>query len=647
MDARLLEAGGNPQEAYSRLSSGDYEVIDTELQRATGKSHQSRRYFLENYFTINTKGEGVGGQRLQTVYPFTDTQEILWEECVKDWNVGKPLWLLLLKARQIRWSTLVQGCIFQSTITTKLTNSLVIADELKRSNRIYDMSDLAYNCLPWWMRPERAIDSRAEGHVLFDRKNKEERITKPGLNSHFFIDAANKPSGSSRGFTLHNVHATEFGLWAHAKILTSDIKPAVPLKNPNVVFVVEGTAKGAGEKNAFLRMWNLAMSGRGQFRPVFAAWWREKTYCKPFPSKKEADKFVFTKEERELVAKVKDEFGYRITKAQMSWRREQAEQVEATEGDAEMVEQEYPSYPRSAFRSGGLCRFNLKNLAHMEVADVRIPIWAGDLLHRRTPDGKDTPVLVRYFARKPFSEEPVTPFDREALTKGPLWIWEWPNSKDIYYEASDPCAGMKGMDNSSIQVFRVPRKGERIRQCLEYRGYADAKELAKMAVSIGKMYNQCELAPECNTLTEHIGNILHVHQYPKIYRWRRQDRIKNRLSWFYGWETNGKSRNDLMTRFNSLLNDGSIEIRSSRLLSECQNFVQMEDSDRFEAAAGEHDDVLFAAMICCYCLLELDPKLFAAVETPPVRDPKIQRYNTDYSLFDEMENEGQPSYNML
>lgn len=649
MDARLAEAKGNQADAFARLSSFEQQLVDREIALATAKTPNGRRYFLENYFIINTKGEDEGGQLLQSVSPFTDTQEILWDEFVINWNAKLPLFLLLLKARQIRWSTLVQGVIFQDTITTPNTNSLIIADEFKRSNQIYKMSDLAYTKLPWFMRPEKATDNKGDGIVQFDRKDKEERLTNPGLNSHFFIDAANKPSGSSRGFTLHNVHATEFGLWTHAKILTSDILPAVPKKNPNVTCIAEGTAKGAGEKNAFLKMWKLAMEGKGRFRPVFAAWWKEKTYSKPFPSQSEYDMFFLTKEEEELVEKVRDEFGYQITKEQMAWRRQEAEQVEATEGDAEMIEQEYPSFPRSAFRSGGLAYFPLKNLARMEVSDVRLPIWAGDLIHKRDDKGNDKPVLIRYFARNPRSTDTVTAHDRTRLTQSPLWIWEWPNSKDLYYEASDPSKGIVGLDFSAAQVFRVPRKnGERIRQVLEYRGYADPKDLSKIVCTIGHMYNTCEMAPECNNMTEHIGNVLHVHKYPKLYRWRRRDKIHNSFTWFYGWDTGShKSREDLLVRFKSLVKEFSIEIRSSRLLSEMQSFVQMEDSERFEAAAGEHDDALFAAMICCYCLLEMDPALFQKIETDQLPDPKVGKHNTDFSLFDDADQSAQVQFNML
>lgn len=646
MDARLLEAKGDEVHVYERLTSSEQKAIDIELARATDKTHQSVRYFLENYFVINTKGEDWEEQRLQTVYPFTETQEILWAEFEDVWSKGMPAWFLLLKARQIRWSTLVQGAIFQRTTTRKNTNSLVIGDELKRSNQIFNMSNLAYNKMPWWMRPEKQLDNRGEGIIKFDRKDKDEALRNPGLNSTFFVDAANKPTGSSRGFTLHNVHATEFGLWQHPKIWTSDILPAVPKKNPMVICIAEGTAKGSGENYSFLRMWNTAMQGRGLFRPVFAAWWKEKTYCKPFPSTLEEEQFAFTREEHELIDKVRDEFGYTITKEQMNWRREQADQFSATENDPEMVEQEYPSYAKSAFRSGGITCFPKRKMSQIEVRDVRLPIWAGDLEHIKEND-KDKPYLIRYFS-KPSVRRELTQTENNNINAAPLWIWEWPSSKEMYYLASDPAGGIQGLDFSTIQIFSVPRRnGEKIRQVAEYRGYADARELAKMVCTLGYMYNTCEVAPECNHMTEHIGNILHVHKYPRIYRWRRQDKTKNRFTLFWGWDTGTqKHREDLIERFRAYMKDDSLEIKSARLLAECQSFIQADDSDRFEASAGEHDDLLFAAMIAVYCLKELDPKLFEISSNDQLPEPGKGAHNTDHSIFDEQE-DGAAQFNML
>ncbi len=641
---RLSDAKNDIPAMRASLTASEQQIIADELQRVSTPDPAAVRYFLENYFVINTKGgnedDDMAVQELRTMYPFMEPQEVLWndkEGVVYSWERKLPLWWIMLKARQIGWSTIVQGMLFHRVIFNKNMNVLVIADELTRTQNIFDKSLLAYNNLPFWMRPEKQYDNRGKGILRFDRMDPDERMVNPGLNSQFFTDAANKPSGSSRGFTLHGFHASEFGLFLRPKILTQDIIPATAKRNPLTIAVVEGTAD-EGHNKTYKKMWEMAVHGKSHFRPMFAAWWKERTYCKPFPSDMEEDAFVFSPDEKELCSKVRDEYDYEITKEQMNWYRQEADQFEATESDREMMEQEYPSYPKSAFRTGGICAFPRKKLTQIEKRDVRTPIWWGELVFRMDGD-QEKPVFIKYGPAKRDAAGQIIG-DQQELSPyaAPLWIWEWPVSTDIYYEASDPSQGIpdphERTDFAAAQIFRVPRKaGERIRQCLEFKGYVDPRTLSKIVCTLGKFYNTCEMAPECNTLTEHIGNILHIHKYPNIYRWRRQDKISGHWTNFFGWETQSKSREDLMARFKALLIEDSLEIRSQRLLDEAQSFID-DGTGRFEASGDQHDDVLFAAMICVYCLMELDPRLFKLVDTEPLDTTNRDFHNTDYSLSD-------------
>lgn len=644
LDHRLISCNGDVALLKSRLTLDEQESIDVELHRASSPDPASGRYFLENYFVINTKGESAA-QELQTMYPFKESQEVLWDDFEFCWKNKLMTWWIMLKARQIGWSTVIQGLLFQRVIFNRLMKILVIADEWNRTNNILGMSILAYNNLPFWMRPEVQYANRGKGIWHFDRKDDEARIVNPGLNSTLYSDAANKPSGSSRGFTLHGAHMSEFGLFRNPRIVTSDIIPALAKGNPLVISVVEGTAD-EGHNAAYKRMWEEAMKGKGMFRPLFAGWWKEKTYCKPFPLQVEEEEFLFSPEETDLAKKVKDEFGHAITKEQMSWYRQQADQFEATEDDRDRMEQEYPSYPRSAFRSSGKCAFNRKRLTQIEISDVRSPIWFGDLTFK-VEGAKETPVFDRWGPTR----RPDGSIDRTGQARAPLWIWEWPNSKDLYYGASDPSQGIPGRDNSAAAIWRVPKRlGERIRQCLEYQGYANPATLAKIMVTMGKFYNKCEISPEANIMTEHLQNIIHIHKYPNLYRWRRQDKITNHWTTYFGWETNHKSREDLIARFGALMLDNQLEIKSQRLLDECNLFID-DGSGRFEAAGGTHDDTLFASLICVYCLREfllgLDPSLLATAEEPPLENTKKDFSNTDYSLEDKEDEMQDTEFSML
>lgn len=626
MDARLAEAGGDQIICLQMLRPDERAAIDLELARALSSHPEGVRYFQENYFVINTKGEGEV-QALQTLFPFKESQELLYEDFLYCWNNGLAVWWILLKARQLGWSTWVQSAIFQRTISTPLTRSLVIADEKDRSAHIFGMSVLAKNKLPWWMRPE--VQNERVGDLLhFDRKEAEERINNPGLNSTLYVDAANKPTGSSRGKTLHNLHASEIASYQNPQVLTSDIIPTVPKTNPNTFCVLEGTANES-RTPYFRRMWRAAMEGRVRFRPIFAAWWKEPSYSIPFRTAVEREAFKRDDDEDQLAEKVRAEFNYEITDEQLNWRRIERAEFEAVEEDPDQFEQEYPSYPEAAFRPRGMCYFPRKKLKQIEVRDVRPPIFYGDIRVENK-----VPKFIQY---KP----PLT------VEEAPLLIWEWPNTRDIYYQGSDPSEGISGKDYSALSMFRIPRtRGEQIRQVLEYRDYVPPKQFAPIACSLGHFYNTCELSPEVNTLTEFIGNIRHIFNYPKIYRWRRADKATNAMTMFVGWETNYKSRFDLMTRFRSLMIEDSIVIKSQRLINECSTFVD-DGSGRWEATGDNHDDLLFAAMICVYCLIDVDPNVFALVEDPPVDSEGKDFQNTDAIPGDMMEDEGIPDYSML
>jgi hypothetical protein len=617
MDRRLALAKGNVGTALANLTPDERRTVQTELAKVSGWGPDSVRYFLENYFVINTKGEDWEPNQLQTISPFKEPQEIFWADFEYCWSNKIPTRWILLKARQIGWSTLVQATLFQRVIFNKNFKALVMADELVRSNSIFDMSLLAYNNLPYWMRPEMQYANRGKGIFKFDRKDEELRSIRPGLNSEFTVDAGNKPQGSSRGMTLHSAHISEFGLFRNPRIVTSDILPAIPKRNPLVVCVIEGTAN-EGFNQAYQDMWDMAQRGKGLFRPLFAAWWAEKTYSKPL----HGELFEFSKEETELAVKVKEEYGHVVRPEQMAWYREQADQFEATEGDRDRMEQEFPSYPRSAFRSAGLCFFPRKKLSHIEVRDVRKPAWFGDMTFTEE-EGKAVPTLVKY--------------PKEMMGEAPLWIWGFPKSSELFYLASDPAQGIPGKDFGGIQVMRVPKKpGERIEQVAEYQGYADPRTLAKIVVALATTYNMAEVAPEANAMTAHLEYIIHVAQYPKIYRWRRADKVTGHWTNFLGWDTNHKSRNDIMSLFRSLLIEDTMLIHSSRLMKECQTFID-DGTGRYEANPdkGFHDDILISAMICTYCLFHMDPNLFRVVDAEPPRNDGRSKQNTDWSLFDE------------
>lgn len=610
LDEHLEECGGDIKKAVSTFKTYHLELITPEIDKVADNSPAAIRYYLENYHVINTKGEGEP-PRLQSLCPFKESQEILWadfEYCIAN---KIPVFWILLKARQVGWSTLVQAMVFYRTIFNRLIKSLVIADEKVRAGSIFSMSRLAYDNLPYWMQPEIQYETK-DDQIKFDRKDKDERMRNPGLNSTLYCDAANKPSGSSRGMTLHCMHASEVSRYNDPSILSSDIFPAIPKNNPLTVACLEGTAEG--RKYFYRDMWEAALKGRDKrWRPIFTGWWQEKTYFLPFRSDKERKEFIFNEDELDLQKKVEDEFGYTINPEQMNWRRAEGQAYEAIEGDFDKVEQEYPSYPESAFRTSGKLFFPKKRLNAIEKRYVRKPFWYGEI-EPAMEDGKEIKRMIKY----------------QDMYDSGLWVWEMPEVGQIYYLGADPGHGIPDADRSAICIWKIPRHPlHPYVQVAEYQGYADPTKFAKMISMLGNFYNECEIAPECNTITQVIADLLNIHSYPSIYRWRRNDKLKGRFTNYFGWETNVKSRNYIMSRFRTTMNQDLIVIRSSRLIEECFDFVD-DGTGRFESSDQAWDDTLFSAMIALSCAMDFDPSLVAQAQIPKEKSNKDYQ-NTDYA----------------
>lgn len=623
-DNRLLDCNSNIEEAWASLTPSELKVIDCELAKVQEPDPDSLRYYLENYHVIATKGEDWEPPEERTLWPFWESQEILWEDLEYCWSQGMPVFWLLLKARQVGWSTLIQALCFARTIFNRLTNTLILADEKVRSNHIFEMSHLALERLPWWLCPEIANDIFGE-LLKFDRKDKKERAIRPGLRSHFFVDAANKLTGSSRGFTLQNVHITEPNLFNNVKVLTRHVFPAITKNNPLTIAAIEGTAEG--RNNFYHRLYKEAEK-KGthlKWRAKFVGWWQQKSYSKPFKTPEHKEGFQLRGVETHIFNKVLHEFGKEITKEQFHWRRQESADFEAAEGDAEGFEQEYPSYPDAAFQLQGLTAFPKRTLKLVEVRDVRSPIWFGDIKLVQRRNGKTVPKLIRY----------------QDKHDAPLWLWETARPGVTYYLGGDPGHGVPGKDYSAASIWAAPdvlSKGgvhQPMRQVGEWMGYRGARKFAATVVALGYLFNTCELSIEYNLPTV-IDELISVHEYEQLYRWRHLDKIKNRYTNYYGWVTNHKSRDALIDRFRDFMVDESIEIRSQRLLDECFTFVDDGTGNRFDPVGDNaHDDVLFAAMISVFCLKTVMPLVTPAgtEETAVEVDPNADYYNTDYSIL--------------
>lgn len=192
LDAHLVRCKRDLSLAFNTLSSVYSEFVNEEI----AKCMTNPRYYLENYHIVKTKNDGF-----KTLYPFWDSQEIIYSEIMGLLAVGKPAKILIDKARQLGSSTLSEGLIFHHTIFTEANNTLIVAQDPGQADYLFSMSMLAFKNLPWWLQPMVLYRSKGRYLVLGS-----EIPGMTGLNSEIFVEAANKLSGVSVGKTIHCAH---------------------------------------------------------------------------------------------------------------------------------------------------------------------------------------------------------------------------------------------------------------------------------------------------------------------------------------------------------------------------------------------------------------------------------------------------------
>lgn len=170
-----------------------------------------------------------------------------------DWNPVQKLVFpklsnktLILKARQMGITTMVQGEIFRRLIT-KTTRALSLSKDDDGTTYLREMNQRFYKHLPT-PKPLRKYDNAKV-------------TTFPELESSHFIGTAGS-ADVGRGSTFNFIHGTEVAFWKDAEKI---IAGALQAGNPQVV--LESTANGA--QGYFYELCMDALAGRNDWNLIF------------------------------------------------------------------------------------------------------------------------------------------------------------------------------------------------------------------------------------------------------------------------------------------------------------------------------------------------------------------------------------------
>lgn len=496
--------------------------------------------YIENCLKIKTKSG--------TVVPFrlNDAQRKLYAVAKRQQDAGKPVRLIILKARQLGFSTLTEGLIFHACATRKNVNALIVAHREDATANLFRMSKLFYDELPAPVKPMLRASNAQE--LVFENPSKlrSEREARPGLRSRIRCATAGG-RGIGRSDTLQCVHLSEYAFWpdgADGKAATlAGILQAVP-SLPGTMVVIESTANGFED---FKERWDAAVAGENDFEPVFFAWFENPDYAMPVVPGTE-----WTPEERDLKA------AYQLTDEQLQWRRWCI--ANNCGGSLDMFRQEYPASPGEAFLHSGTGVFDNEQIV---LRLERLPSPAG---------------------RGEFTDGEWT----ESET-GAIMLYELPE-KGVPYVLGGDTAG-EGSDYFTAIV--INNVSGRIAAKLRQR-YSEP-EYVRQIFALGRFYNDALVAIETNFSTYPVMKLQEM-EYPNQYSREREDTYTRQMRKSYGFRTDRQSRPRAIANLVEVFSSHPEWFTDRELLEEMLTFCYNEDH-RPEALAGKHDDLVMGAAI--------------------------------------------------
>lgn len=514
----------------------------------TDKILHDPRLYIESFLKIKTKESRVEHFRLNSA------QMRLYRLIQRMKKEGKPVRIIILKARQMGFSTLTEGLIYHSTATNENVSSLIITHKDEATTNLFNMSKLFHEHNP--ARPMTKNSNAKE--LIFENptKNPDEKEKRPGLRSRIKCTTAGG-KGVGRSDTFKNIHASELAFWPGDILETlTGLLQAVP-SMPGTMVIIESTAFGF---NFFKKLWDDAVAGVSDFVPFFAAWHEMDEYRMPYHGE------VLTEEEKVL----KEDFG--LDDEQIMWRRWCI--ANNCGGDLDKFRQEYPATPEEAFIATGTCVFDSRAI----------------VIRLRMLGEEEQPKQGRFiYEENRISLDHIILKDRtfKEDAKGETLIFKEP-VKGRPYTLGGDTAG-EGSDYFTAQVLDNIT-GEQMARLRWQK--CDEDEYAKQVYCLGMYYNTALIAVETNYST-HPQKVLEYLRYPRLYVREIMDTYTGKHKQSFGFQTTMLTRPVLIARLVEYMRDNIHLVHDRDTLQECLTFIR-NDNGRAEAEQGEHDDLVMA-----------------------------------------------------
>ncbi|MDE7466619.1 MAG: terminase [Muribaculaceae bacterium] len=551
---------------------------------------------------------------------------------------GKPIRLILLKARQWGGSTCVQIYMIWLQVCHALgLNSLIIAHQAVATYEIKDMFDRLVEAYPAEMlldkdgEPGSPKEKKLEG---VDRGGATHRLIR--RNCKIKVGTAERPD-SCRGGDYSLVHCSEVGIWK----ATAGKSPEMILRaacsgvllRPLTMIVYESTANGTG--NFFHREYEAARRRESQFEPLFIPWFEIDQYTMPVPDPEAMVRSMLADRENEAATSDRRQPG-----AYIWWLWQQGATLEAIAwyqaerakySDHGLMAAEYPSDDVEAFVHSGAAVFDRYRVEALRPG-CRTPAFTGDFDSPLKPSGGVRPDTD--FRRRQIQEVEFTP----RRNGGGEWkIWRLPcDDKEMCFEnrylvVVDVGGRSVKADWSVIAVFdREPMcRGEGPEIVAQWRGHCDFDRLAWKAALGASFYDDALLVIESNTIETHeperntdgeqslfLFNRLR-DVYPNLYaRPGSEEDVMRGAPAKYGFHTNMATKPAIIATLVEAIREGLYIERDAAVLDEFLSYERRPNGS-YGAILGCHDDLLMTRAIGLHlCFNELSlPRVSSPANT--------------------------------
>jgi len=492
---------------------------------------------------------------------------------------------IILKARQLGFTTLTCGLFFADTLLNPNTISVIVAHDADSSQRIFQIVHLFQRRLP---EAEKQAIGRPQ---ILNRRE----IYWPEINSRFYVGTAGSLT-FGRGQTIHNLLCSELAYWPKPQEALIALTEAV---TPGGRIVIESTANGMG--GYFHGLWVEARAGEGRYRPHFCPWWFDAEYRLTGSPLED-----ITDEEAQLMR------AHGLDASQLRWRRAKGRELR------DRFVQEYPEDDVTCFLASGRCVFSIAAL---------------------------TAIQKRIAADPPPAEATLLTSKSGTVSVAPmrLLVWQSPAPKRSYLIGADVGGGSAFGDASAAVVLDY-ETGE---QVAALHGRVAPERFAQLLDALGRHYNDAELAVERNNHGHSTLNTLfHSCGYPNLYRHADYNNPHDRDGQL-GWLTDARSKPLMVDSLAAAIAEGAITLRCSGLVDECFTYV-VNESGSTEAQVGKHDDRVVACAIAWQVRQRPKPVFRIArvggastkrpatpregLSDPPVRELMGQRYRIKDSM---------------